>query len=110
MSKLFENDLRLYDTAIDSIEGLKRNGKTRPYTSCIGHIFSHLSKEEQMDLRLPEEDRKEYIETHKTELFVQHGRVMKEFEAISLNLFEDTKRLRSHLIKSLDSTESLKPK
>ena len=46
--------LELYDRLVATNPDLKRKGKTMPYTSLNGHMFSFLTKEGMLALRLKE--------------------------------------------------------
>lgn len=86
-------------------------GKTTPYTSLNGHMFSFLSKTGTMGLRLSQEDREQFIQQYNTQLMEQHGRVMKEFvEVPAAALVEHFEDLSAWLAKSYAHTASLKPK
>lgn len=100
----------LYDKLIESIHEIERKGKTMPYTSVNGHMFSFLDKKGEMGLRLPQPDRDEFIEKYNTRLSVQHGKVMKEYVVVPFELLSNTEELKEYLKLSLDYTLSLKPK
>ena len=102
--------LENYNALIANLPAIERKGKTTPYTSVNGHMFSFLSKEGEMGLRLSEEEREAFISEHKSELMEQHGRVMKEYVRIPNSLLENTKELSVYLEKSLGYVSSLKPK
>ncbi len=51
-----QGKLEAYNDLIAGIPEIDRKGVTNPYTSVNGHMFSHLSKEGTMGLRLPEEE------------------------------------------------------
>lgn len=101
---------QLYDILIEANAKIERKGKTMPYTSVNGHMFSFLSKEGKMGLRLSENDRAAFMETFKTTLMEQHGRTMKEYVEVPYSLLQETTQLSAYLQKSLDYTSSLKPK
>lgn len=105
-----KTSLENYKLLIDTNGHIGRKGKTTPYTSSNGHMFSFLSKEGTMGLRLSEEDRIAFIEKFKTKLMEQHGRTMKEFIEISSELLQDTELLSTYLEKSLAYVSTLKPK
>ncbi len=102
--------LDLYNTLIEKNSEVERKGKTTPYTSINGHMFSFLSKEGVMGLMLSKENRAEFVLKHKSKLMVQHGRTMKEYVEIPYNLLENTKLLSEYFIQSLQYVSQLKPK
>ena len=102
--------LELYNKLITRHPKIERKGKTTPYTSINGHMFSFLSKEGIMGLRLSEEDREGFIKEFNGKIMEQHGRTMKEYVEIPENLLENTEQISIYLEKSLEYTSSLKPK
>ena len=102
--------LRFYNDLIENISEIERKGKTTPYTSMNGHMFSFLSKDGVMGLRLSKDDRECFIQEFNGQLMQQHGRVMKEYVEIPNVLLQDTKQLTTYLNKSLSYVSALKPK
>jgi hypothetical protein len=102
--------LELYDKLIAANPDIERKGKTVPYTSLNGHMFSFLAKDGTMGLRLSKEQREAFIDKYNTRLIEQYGKVMKEFVQVPSDLFEDTKALAECLKMSTEYTSTLKPK
>jgi len=105
-----EIELGLCDKLISSNKNIQRKGKTVPYTSVNGHMFSFLDKNGIMGLRLEKEEREKFLEKFKTQLSVQYGSVMKEYVNIPSDLLRKTKTLSKYLQKSYEYVSSLKPK
>ncbi len=80
----------VYDKLIESVSGIERKGKTMPYTSVNGHMFSFLDKNGEMGLRLPQPERDEFIKKYDTKLSVQHDKVMKEYVVVPYGLLSNT--------------------
>lgn len=108
-SQIPEEPLKSYDALVARFDEVERKGKTMPYTSINGYMFSHLSAQGEMGLRLSEDDRNEFLDKYNSELFVQHGRTMKEFVAIPSNLL-NSNELDGWFERSIAYTKSLKPK
>lgn len=102
--------IELFDKLIAAHPEIERKGKTMPYTSVNGHMFSFLSKEGEMGLRLPGVEREEFLEHYHTTLMEQYGRTMKEYVRVPDSLLKDTVALKTYLEKSYQYTASLKPK
>ncbi len=102
--------LGLYDRLIEDNRKIERKGKTTPYTSINGHMFSFLSKEGVMGLRLSIKDREDFIRNFNGRLMEQHGRIMKEYVAIPNDLMQNTEQLSEYLKKSVEYVSKLKPK
>ncbi len=86
VKKVNEQDIseqiKLYDELILLFPEIERKGKTLPYTSVNGNMFSFLSKEGELSIRLPENERELFIKKYKSQLSVQHGVVMKEYVVV----------------------------
>ncbi len=102
--------IELYDRLIESHPDIERKGKTNPYTSLNGHMFSHLSKEGFMGLRLPADERERFLERYGTTLYEQYGAIMKEYVTVPDELLENTQELKKYLEISYEYIKSLKPK
>ena len=109
-SNIIIKNIEFYDKLIGLNLSIERKGKTMPYTSVNGHMFSFLDKNGEMGLRLSENDRDEFIQTFKTKLSVQYDRVMKEYVVVPLSLLKDTETLAEYLQLSFNYASSLKPK
>ncbi len=102
--------LEYYEKLVATNSHLERKGKTMPYTSLNGHMFSFLTKEGVVALRLPAEAREQFIEYFETELCVQYGKVMKEYVVVPEDLVRQTERLKEYFDLSFEYVSSLKPK
>ena len=89
---------------------VERKGDTMPYTSVNGHMFSLLTKEGWLALRLPEDEREAFLRKYKTKLAVQYGTVMKEYVQVPEALLKKTSELRKFFNLSYEYVSSLKPK
>jgi hypothetical protein len=110
-----ENDtysvnLDLYEQLVATNPKVQRKGKTMPYTSLNGHMFSFLTKDEQLALRLPADERESFLEKFKTELCIQYGRVMKEYVLVPEALLKKTDALKMYFDASYNYIGTLKPK
>lgn len=99
-----------YERLVSKIDDLERKGKTMPYTSLNGHMFSFLDKLGNMGLRLSAADRETFIQQYNSQLMEQHGRVMKEYVVVPLSLLENTDELLPYFQRSYAYTGTLKPK
>ena len=103
-------DLQLYEDLVATNPDVKRKGKTMPYTSLNGHMFSFLDKTGSVALRLPKEEREAFLSLYNTELSVQYGSVMKEYVVIPNELLQNTGDLKEYFDLSYEYVGSLKPK
>jgi hypothetical protein len=100
----------LYDALLATIPEIERKGATMPYTSVNGNMFSLLTPEGILALRLPSPDREAFLKRHKTTLCEQYGTVMKEYVRVPAALLENTRELAKYLELSYRYACSLKPK
>jgi TfoX/Sxy family transcriptional regulator of competence genes len=105
-----DDKVELYDRLIATNPDIERKGKTMPYTSHNGHMFTYLSKTGSMGLRLPKEDREAFLEKYNTSLFEQYGAVMKEYATVPDDLLKNTEELKEYLDISFEYIKTLKPK
>jgi hypothetical protein len=102
--------LALYDRLVTSQPAVERKGATMPYTSAGGHMFSFLTKEGELALRLPDGEREDFLKKYKARLCEQHGTVMKEYVVVPKALLKRTKELQKLFAASHAYVASLKPK
>ena len=89
---------------------VERTGASMPYTSLNGHMFSFLTPEGRLALRLPSGEREAFLERYGTKLVEQHGSVLKEYVEVPEPLFGQTEELRPYFAASVAYVGSLKPK
>ncbi len=102
--------ITLYDKLIGTIPDLERRGATMPYTSLNGHMFSYISKEGHLALRLRSESIDPFLKKYKTNLQEAYGIIQKEYVVVPNTLFRDTKELKKYFKESYNHIASLKPK
>lgn len=108
---MWEEQLKLYDE-IALMAGIERKGKSMPYTSSNGYMFSLLNKEAQFGIRLSKEDTKTFLKKFPDcDEFRSHGARMREYVLIPETLLNSDKKLvTSYLKKGLTYVNTLKPK
>jgi hypothetical protein len=102
--------VELYDQLIATNPEIERKGKTSPYTSHNGHMFTYLSKTGSLGIRLPKEEREAFLEKYNTTLFESYGAIMKEYVTVPDDLLENTEELEVYLDLSYAYVKTLKPK
>jgi len=102
--------LELYEKLVATIPGVERKGATVPYTSLNGHMFSYLSKEGKLELRLPAGDRETFLKKYKAKLCVAYGKVQPEYVEVPDSLLSSTRELKKYFDCSYAYVASLKPK
>jgi len=87
--KEWETKLLRYDELIAAAK-IKRKGKTMPYTSDNGYMFSLFNKDAEMGIRLPRKEAIAFKEKYEGDIFKSHGAVMKDYVLIPDHVLEDT--------------------
>lgn len=67
--------LELYEKLVAANPNVELKGATVPYTSLNGHMFSYLSKEGKLALRLPAKERATFLKKYKAKLRNAYGKV-----------------------------------
>ena len=102
--------LELYEKLVATNPKVERKGAAYPYTSRNGHMFTYLNPSGSLALRLPAEEREEFLKKFKTKLFEAYGAVMKEYVTVPDSLLKNTKELQKYFALSYEYVGSLKPK
>src|SRR5215469_8984733 len=95
-----EREVQLYDALIATHPAIERKGKSSPYTAVNGNMFTILSADGTLGMRLAGPDRDAFIATYGTNLYQAHGTVMKEYVAVPARLLARTAELAPYLAKS----------
>ena len=81
-----------------------------PYTSLNGHMFSVLTREGWLALRLPDNARDAFLKKYKTNLAELYGTTMKEYVQVPDALLKKTPDLHKYFDLSYEYVATLKPK
>ena len=102
--------LALYDALIATIPDVERKGAANPYTSLNGHMFTILSPEGVLGLRLPKTAREDFLTRYNAHLREAYGIIQKEYVEVPEDVFRNTEELKPFFRVSYDYVNSLKPK
>lgn len=102
--------IALYDQLVASHPNAQRRGDTVPYTSLNGHMYSYISKDGFLALRLGQEDRRAFLEKYNTTLVYSYGIIQKEYVTVPDSLLQDTGQIMPYFEKSYQYAALLKPK
>jgi hypothetical protein len=102
--------LELYEKLVATNPNVERKGATVPYTSLNGHMFSYLSKQGKMALRLPTGEREAFLRKYKAKLCEAYGKVQPEYVEVPDSLLSSTQELKKFFDCSYEYVGSLKPK
>lgn len=107
---MWEEKVKIYDELVSMCSRFERKGKTVPYTSANGHMFSLVNKAGEIGFRFSKEVQKKYIEEFNSTLFKSHNSVMHGYVLIPEIMLEDLNNLAIYLNESYDYVMSLEPK
>ena len=102
--------LSLYDALVDKCPRFKRKGKTMPYTSANGYMFSQLNKSGEFGIRFSKEVQARYMQEWDTTYFKSYGATMRGYVLIPEKMWADLDTLAKYLNESYDYVMSLEPK
>jgi hypothetical protein len=109
-NNMWDEKLELYDKLIAKCPRFERKGKTVPYTSANGYMFSLLNKDGELGFRFSKEVQEKYIHQFGTSIFKSYGSVMKGYVLIPDDMLEDLDELSSYLNESYDYVMTLESK
>ncbi|MDN5201687.1 hypothetical protein QQ008_09950 [Fulvivirgaceae bacterium BMA10] len=107
---MWEDKLKIYDELISKCPRFERKGKTMPYTSANGHMFSLLNKAGEIGIRFSKEVQKKYMEAFDSTIFKSYNAVMHGYVLIPEHMLENLDNVAKYLNESYDYVVSLKPK
>jgi hypothetical protein len=107
---MWQEKLEIYDQLVAKCPRFERKGKTMPYTSANGHMFSLLNKAGQLGFRYSKDVQEKYIQEFSTTIFKSYGSVMRGYVLIPDQMLEDLDKLVELLNESYDYVMTLEPK
>jgi TfoX/Sxy family transcriptional regulator of competence genes len=106
----YAEKLALYEKLVATNPDVPRKGDTMPYTSLNGNMFTLLTKEGTLILRLDPETQAAFIKKYNSKLPVQYGAVMREYVEVPDTLLTKTRELKNYFDLSYAYAQSLKAK
>ncbi|MEM9023475.1 MAG: hypothetical protein AAGB22_07020 [Bacteroidota bacterium] len=103
-------NLEFYDKLVATNDQFPRKGKTVPYTSANGYMFSMLNKDGELGIRLSKERGKQFKEEHHTTEYRSHGAVMRDYVLIPETMFDNLDYLAEVLEEAYQHVMGLPPK
>ena len=105
-----EKQLKIYDELVSRCERFERKGKTMPYTSANGHMFSLFNKAGEIGIRFSKEVQKKYMEEYNTTIFKSYNSIMHGYILITEEMLKDLNTVAKLLNESYEYVMSLDPK
>ena len=105
-----EEKLKLYDELVSMCPRFERKGKTMPFTSANGYMFSLFNKANEIGIRFSKEQQKKYMEEYDTTLFKSYNSIMHGYILITEVMLKDSNNIVQLLNESYDYVMNLPPK
>lgn len=103
--------LEFYDKLIALNSKFDRKGKTMPYTSANGHMFTLFNKDGEIGFRFSKESKKAFLEKHSdSKDYKSYGSFMNGYVLIPESMFDNLDVLARYLEESYQFVLSLEPK
>ena len=105
-----QDKMQLYRQLLTTQPQIELKGKNNPYTSHNGHMFTFISKDGVLAIRLPKDERIVFLKEYNTTLMESYGAIMKEYVKVPDTLFQNTETLVKYLKISYEYVKTLKLK
>lgn len=102
--------LKIYDALVAQCPRFERKGKSTPYTSANGYMFSMINKADDLGIRFSKEVQEKYFAEFNTSFFKNHGAVIKGYIVVTAAMLKDSENLVKLLNESYDYVMSLPTK
>ena len=102
--------LKIFDAMVAACPEITRKGKTMPYTSDNGYMFSLVNKDNEIGIRLAKEDGKVFMAETGADIFKSHGAVMRDYVKVPAAMLNDIEALAALLRRGHAHVTSLPPK
>lgn len=106
----YEERLAIYDRLVEQSADFDRKGKTMPYTSANGHMFSQLNKNGELGIRFSKEIQQTYFEKFNTSYYISYGAKMNGYILVTDEMWKDENLIFSVLHESFTFVMSLPAK
>lgn len=110
MSTKREKTLEVYGALVATQPEFKIKGKASAYTSLNGHMFSFVTKEGDLAIRLGKAAQTAFMEKHGTGPVIQYGATMRGYVEVPRKMMKDMDALGDLFQESIDYIRSLDPK
>jgi len=107
---MWEEKLKIYDELVAKCPRFERKGKTMPYTSANGYMFSLFNKAAEIGIRFSKEVQEKYMKELGTTHYNSYGATMKGYILIPNEMLNDLDNLAHYLNESYDYVMTLDPK
>ena len=106
----WEKKLKFYDELVAKCPRFKRKGKTMPYTSANGYMFSLFNKNSEIGIRFSKEVQEKFLKEWPTHRYKSYGALMKGYVLVPEKMLNDLDVVAKYLDESYNYVMTLKPK
>ncbi|MCG8687594.1 MAG: hypothetical protein MI892_22150 [Desulfobacterales bacterium] len=107
---MYQKHLEIYKAAIEQCLDFELKGKTMPYTSANGHMFSQLNKDAELGIRFSKEVQQQYLEQLETTKFKSYGSELRGYVQIPDSMWEKPNEIAKLLQEGYEYVMTLEPK
>jgi hypothetical protein len=107
---MWNERLKIYDELVSKCSRFERKGKTMPYTSANGYMFSLLNKAGEIGIRFSKPVQQEYLKQLNTTLYKSYGATMRGYILIPDEMLKNLDEVAKYLDESYDYVMALEPK
>ncbi|MEM1390732.1 MAG: hypothetical protein AAGG45_06590 [Pseudomonadota bacterium] len=101
--------LAIFDRVVDSSVRFERKGKSMPYTSANGHMFSQVNKDGQIGVRLPKARQTQLLEKHGAGPFKSYGATMRDYVCLTGQMLTDESLVADLLDEGFEFVMAMEP-
>ncbi len=106
---MWKEKLKTYDQLI-ALTPYERKGKTMPYTSANGYMFTLFNKDGEIGIRLSKESQATFKEKYKATIYKSHGATIKDYVLVPESMWDELELLAKYVVESYEFVMSLKSK
>ena len=107
---MWQEKCTIYDELVSLCPRIERKGKTMPYTSANGYMFSLLNKAGEIGIRFSKEVQQKYLKEFDSTVFKSHNSIVRGYVLIPDEMLTDLDAVATYLNESYDYVMSLEPK
>lgn len=107
---MWEENYARYKELVGLCPRFELKGKTVPYTSANGQMFSQLNKDGELGIRFSNPIQEKYLQELDTTPFKSYGAALRGYILVPEEMWDDLERLANLLKESYDYVMSLGPK
>jgi hypothetical protein len=100
----------LYEALVATQPEFRIKGRATAYTSLNGHMFSFMTKEGGLVIRLGQEQQEAFVKKHRSGPVIQNNSTMRGYVHVSDSLLERTSEAAKWFQASVDHIRSLEPR